>query len=381
MINLANIDVMTDQLVENYIIISLLAAHPTLWPWNIIFIIVGLLFGLRLTLSYIVTFLFQRILVPLQTLLTRIFQAIKKTNEPVGWLSLCVATLLAIISTLSYTNDLERQVLQLRCEAKDEFQSDSVYVYAETKCVVKNSGNVTSTIDTIEPTFYYSDEITLNRGNNERSFHSYMSSEFELLDQSFSLPQVLHPGETKVFDTFVAIPIGWWDYDESENINRQTIGKDVKEFQICSLSANTSNCFVKLTGKNIPNYIYEDIEFPVAHGGVQRINGIGIGIKDFDYTVEIEVDMLRNFYPLMSNENIPILSEHSYDYIRNLGLPWWKKTHTYWTGNSGTGSNFLGASISYLSTLISIVGWVVIIKFIYRILKKKLRARNKRIDV
>ena len=360
---------MSENFIETYVIFSLLDTHPELFPWNAIVVITGFIFGLPIVLRFFLTTLLPYLLKPAVSFSRKILDTLRSTNEPVGWFSLSVAIFVALISLFSYINDLERQSLQLRCEARKEFKTDSIYIYAATTCVVKNTGNITSTIDAIEPTFYYSDHIDFARTSEHRSYHRYRSSDFELLSSDFELPQVIQPGETKIFETYVAIPMGWWHHDESENIHRQTIGQGIEEFNACITSEENYNCFEEMTGTEIPNYIYETIDFPAGMGGVQPINGLGVSVKDFDYVAEDEVDMLSNFYPVRPNEEVSILSDRSFEYIRNLNLPWWERTYTYMVGNSGTGTNFKGATFSYVIKIISVIGWVFVFVTMYRFIK------------
>jgi len=355
---------MSNSLIETYVLFSEFILHPSIFPLNLIIFVIGLFFGMRRALLWLSGAVF-----PIARRLGGFFRAVLQTKEPLGLYGAILSTLVAFLALISFLQDGEEIELLLRCDRTDQFSASERYVYAAVRCAVKNSGNVTATIDTIEPTFYFSEIVDLQRSREDRSIHSFRGDPNELLSDDFPLPQTLQPGVTKLFDANVAIPIGWYEKKQNGDSEVWTI-PDVElllaEFMDCQKSDQLENCFHIMTGKYIPNYLYETIEYPAGAGGYQPINGIGISVSDFSYSVEIEVDLFSGLYPQQSNEQIELLSDRpSFNHVENLQRPWWKKEYTVWTqvnenSRSGQSTNFIIATIQYFLTIVSVIGWVLI---------------------
>lgn len=355
---------MSNTLVETYVLFSESSLFQFIFPFNLIFWAIGLFFGLRRALSW----LSDATLAALKRV-GRSFRAVWQTKEPLGLYGAILSTSMAMLALISFMRDGDELELLLRCDRTDEFSVGERYVFVSTRCAVKNGGNVTATIDTIEPTFYFSKSIDLARGFEDRSFHSFRGDPSELLSEDFGLPQTLQPGVTKIFDAKVAIPIGWWEEEQSDDGIVMTI-PDIElllsKFSACKESERPEECFYEMTGKYLPNYLYETIEYPGGMGGYQPINGVGISVTDFSYSAEVEVDLFTGVYPQQPNEENELLSDdRSFNHLENLRRPWWRKEYIIWIQNddksqTGFSSNFMTATLQYLSVALSIFGWVLI---------------------
>lgn len=365
--------------VEAYNLYSIKVFVPSFFPFNLIIFLVGVMFGVR--------WLTPRLTIKLSLVYTRIAQLLRGGFKSVmgtkNWLALygaILSTTMAGFGVVGFFRASEDLELLLRCERTNEFSAGEHYLYASVRCAVRNNGNLTSTIDTVEPTFYFSDDIDLQRGYDDRSFHAFLGDPNDLLDEGFPLPQTLQPGVTKVFDTKVAIPIGWWYQDETQGDSAwrmADVGQLLTDYTTCEETDSQWNCFKEMTGSPLSNYIYETIEYPSDPHGYQSINGLGISVSDFSYTAEVEVDFVSGSYPRLRNEEIYVLSSnYGFHDLESLQRPWWRKNYVVWTENddgskSGTSVNFLFATFSYLSVALSLFGWYLILNGLWRKVKRQ----------
>lgn len=368
---------MSNTFVETYVLFFESALFPSIFPFNLIIWAIGLFFGLRRASSWLTGAIFA-----VFKRMGRFSRAIWQTKEPLGLYGAILSTSMAMLALISFMRDGDELEILLRCDRTDEFSVGERYVFVSTRCAVKNGGNLTATIDTIEPTFYFSKSIDLARGLEDRSIHSFRGDPSELLSEEFALPQTLQPGVTKIFDAKVAIPIGWWEEEQTDDGLVMTI-PDIElllsTFAACNESERPEECFYEMTGKYLPNYLYETIEYPGGMGGYQPINGVGISVSDFSYSAEVEVDLFSGFPHQLSEDNELFSDYRRFDHLEKLRLPWWRKNYIIWTQNddksrTGYSSNFIFATLSYFSIALSILGWVLIGNRLWRIAVK--RAHN-----
>jgi hypothetical protein len=144
-----------------------------------------------------------------------------------------------------------------------------------------------------------------------------------------------------------------------------------KNFDVCLQSEASQSCFEQITDKPLVNYLYETIEYPGGAGGYQPINGVGVSVADFDYVVEVEVDLFTGVYPVKMNEDIQLLSTYGIvDVVKNSKLTWWKKEFIVWHKENdqiknGRPLTFVSATWSYVYLVIALLGWVILIKKIF----------------
>lgn len=355
---------MSNTLVEAYVLFSGTMLFQFAFPFNLVIWATGLFFGLRRASSCLTGAIF----VALERL-GSFPRTVWQTKEPLGLYGAILSTSMAILALVSFMRDGDKLELLLRCDRTDDFSIADRYVLISARCAVKNGGNVTATIDTVEPTFYFSKRVDLARGLDDRSIHSFRGDPSELLSKDFALPQTLQPGVTKIFNAKVAIPIGWWEEKQTDDglfLTIPDIELLLSEFAACNNTEGPEECFYQMTGKYLPNYLYETIEYPGGMGGIQPINGVGISVSDFSYSTEIEVDLFTGLYPRQRREDNELLSDdRSFNNLENLRRPWWKKEYTIWTqidekSRSGFSTNFIFATLQYLSVALSIFGWVLI---------------------
>lgn len=360
---------MNESLIEAYVLFSEKVMVPSIFPFNILILCIGLFFGMDPLITWL-----KVVWRWTSNKLVGFFRVVKQTKEPIGLYGAVLSTSVAVLGFISFVRDGDELELLLRCDRTDQFTSDERYVYVSVECAVKNSGNVTATIDAIEPTFYYSENVDLNRGFEDRSLHSFHGNPRELVSDEFTLPQTLLPGVTKIFDAKVAIPIVGQEEKLDATLSPWPLvdaAPLLSRFRECLKTDRPENCFHTVTGKFIPNYLYETIRYP-AGPGVQSINGVGISVSDFFYTSEAEVDLFSGLLPYQPNDSIELLAVLTgVDHINNLQRPWWQKEYTFWhlesdTSSTGVRSNFLMSTIQYFLLIVSIYGWLVILQGTWR---------------
>ncbi|MBY6142075.1 hypothetical protein KUV26_21790 [Leisingera daeponensis] len=369
---------MSNTLVEAYVLFSGSALFKFAFPFNLAIWAMGLFFGFRRASSWLT----GAICIALKRA-GSFSRTVWQTKEPLGLYGAILSTSMAILTLISFMRDSDELELLLRCDRTDDFSVADRYVLISARCAVKNGGNVTATIDTVEPTFYFSKRIDLARGLEDRSIHSFRGDPSELLSKDFALPQTLQPGVTKIFNAKVAIPIGWWEKTQTDDglfLTTQDIELLLSEFAACKETERPEECFYEMTGKYLPNYLYETIKYPGGMGGYQPINGVGIRVSDFSYSAEVEVDLYTGLYPRRRKEDNELLSDdRSFSHLENLRRPWWKKEYIIWTqtdekSRSGFSTNFMFATLKYLSVALSIFGWLLIGNRLWR--KTSNRAHN-----
>ncbi|KJZ18733.1 hypothetical protein [Loktanella sp. S4079] len=354
--------------LHEYVIFSEVLILKVLAPNWIVFVLFGsgLIAGL-LYLTKVVSPIVRIWLKHLISLFLWIQIKVKDIKEPVGLYAAGLSTLMALFSVFTFIQGGDRLELLLKCDPGSDYQVGQIYVYVPVHCRVKNSGEVTATVDSIVPTFYYSDKLRLARGSDERSFHSYRGDPSTLVGGAFEIPQTIPSGVTRIFDASVAIPILQYEV-ETRNGQEVSVVSDVdnllSEFNACIKDTYRDICFQNMTGKPIARYIYETIEVPAGVGGYQPVNGVGIAVSDFDYAVDFEVDFLTDRRFAVAGSESQFLSVHySYDELANLALPWWRREYTVWryastNGKSGRVVNFKSATTTYAFFLLAIFGWL-----------------------
>jgi hypothetical protein len=204
---------MFDYYLQKYVLFSDAILTPTFFPYNLVLCLIGTVFGLYWIAPRIARFV-NIFLKYSGSFLKNQWTKLKNTKEPFGLYGAALSSAMALLAVASFVRSDEDIELLLRCSRTNNFSADQEYVYISVNCAVKNSGDLTATIDAVEPTFYYSANVDLARGKEDRSYHTFKGDPSTLVGKGLVLPQTLQTGETKLFDTKVAIPIGWYAQKE-----------------------------------------------------------------------------------------------------------------------------------------------------------------------
>lgn len=306
----------------------------------------------------------------------RIVRIIKNSREPVGWIGAFASTLALLISYGAYSRDTENLDLALTCTSTTDAVVGGNYVHILANCKVKNVGNVTSTIDSISPTFYYSNPLRLNRGAEQENPYIYTGNDYRHDDPTFLLPQTLHPGETRFFQTSVKIAVTA-PPDTIQDLGMaydRTGSVDLDEFAECLKTSPLDACMELATGKILENYVYEafHLSYPIPEfrqvSNSTPINGVGVIVRDFNYTVQTEVDLFSANGFSQRSEVVGNLIRLRFKQFQedHHGRPWWNSTMPVLLELGENGEIYLWsrpiwAAGKLIVILITVFGWKEIV--------------------
>lgn len=352
-----------NKLAEAYMTGAAITSSEVFFPYNLSFFLIGLIsffvFGAKEYFVYTIRLIIKIIRIAFTNM-----GVLKR--EPIGTISLVLAMVLGFHQIyVAFKQD--KIYLELQCKGSNDFKTDRSgyhkYLLISATCKLFNTGSRSVSVDSVEPTLYFSKNITLDRDSSDLSFHSYSG---DTAPTSLKFPRKITSGDQVNFNTYFAIPIVWRniEYDKQQ----PDLESRLDLFETCIRDPNAQSCFYDLTSKYLPNYLYETIEYiNNGRGGYQPINGVGVKVTYFNQELHDEIDLFTNYWPFSPNEDVPILSSEYSTYFENLDSPWYMDQYFVKTGIR---LNFLNATVIYIIVFLSVFGNLWLVRYFISLLKR-----------